>query len=174
MSSPHAHPPARRRPRLRGDDGAVVVEAALVLPLLFLIVFGMIDFGITLSDQINLREGVREGARQAVVVAPGGTQARPAADVVTFTKERIDARGGQTRVWVNPQANGSISAGQPGSWLTVCAYVPMDSLSGFFGPLLDGRWMYSEVTMRVEQPLPYSSASGDAAPSGEDWSSCHV
>jgi Flp pilus assembly protein TadG len=54
----------------RGDTGASAVEFALVVPLLLLIVFGIINFGILFSQQITINNGVREGARRAVVADP--------------------------------------------------------------------------------------------------------
>lgn len=49
--------------RWRRDRGAAAVEAALVLPLLLLLVFGIIDFGRMLNAQIKVTEAAREGAR---------------------------------------------------------------------------------------------------------------
>ena len=60
----------RRGSRVRGDDGASAVEFALVVPLLLLIVFGIINFGFVFSQQSSLNNGVREGARRAVVNDP--------------------------------------------------------------------------------------------------------
>jgi hypothetical protein len=159
---------ATRARRASSDRGAVVVESALVVPILLILVFGMIDFGINLSDQISVREGVREGVRQGVVDAPGATTID---DVVALTKSRIGVTNG-AKVYVVPQATATAAVGQPGSNLSVCAYVPMRSLSGFFKPLLNGRYMWSRVTMRVEQQLEYTSAGGDAAPSGSTWAGC--
>ena len=133
----------RRREAVSGDRGAVMVEAALVLPLLLLLVFGMIDFGVNLSDQISVREGVREGVRQAVVDAPG---AETIAEVVSLTEDRIGTGEAGTRVYVRPEATADAAAGKKGSNLSVCAYVPMRSLSGFYQPVLDGRYMWSRVT----------------------------
>ena len=48
----------RRKPR-----GAVIVEFALVVPFLFLIVFGIIDFSRAYAQLNNINSSLREGAR---------------------------------------------------------------------------------------------------------------
>lgn len=53
----------RRRPH--GDRGAVAVEAALVTPLILLIVFGIIEFTLLLKDNVAVSSAVRAGARTA-------------------------------------------------------------------------------------------------------------
>ncbi|WP_342672578.1 TadE family protein [Micromonospora mirobrigensis] len=57
--------PVSERDRCRADQGAAAVEMALVLPLLLLLVFGIIDFGRLLNQQITVTEAAREGARVA-------------------------------------------------------------------------------------------------------------
>jgi Flp pilus assembly protein TadG len=59
-----------------GERGAVLVEFALVLPLVVLFAFGVIEFGRAYSARISLTSAVREGAR---VAALGG-------DAVAATK----------------------------------------------------------------------------------------
>ena len=53
----------------RDERGAVVVEFALVLPLLVLFVFGIVEFGRAYNAKIELTSAVREGAR---ITALGG------------------------------------------------------------------------------------------------------
>ena len=55
------------------DHGAAVVEFALVLPLLMLMVFGTIQFGLLFNRQQALHAAAREGARVAAL--PSTTQA---------------------------------------------------------------------------------------------------
>src|SRR2546421_10205254 len=59
--------PKPRRSRGRDDRGAVLVEAALLLPFLFALLFGIIDFGFTFNDWISVRQGGRDGMRQLIV-----------------------------------------------------------------------------------------------------------
>jgi len=53
-------------------NGVASVEFALVAPVLFLLVLGMCQFGITLNQYITLTNAVRSGARQ-LSISRGGT-----------------------------------------------------------------------------------------------------
>jgi Flp pilus assembly protein TadG len=45
------------------DRGAIVVEFALILPILLILLFGIIEFGRAYNTQISLQGAAREGAR---------------------------------------------------------------------------------------------------------------
>ena len=49
------------------ENGAAALEFALVLPLLLLLVFGIIEFGIIMFDKAVLTNACREGARAGIV-----------------------------------------------------------------------------------------------------------
>ena len=51
----------------RGEDGAAAVEFALLLPLLVLLLFGFIQFGMAFNTRIQATNAAREGARAAVI-----------------------------------------------------------------------------------------------------------
>jgi Flp pilus assembly protein TadG len=53
--------------RLRQDDGAQLVEFALVLPLLLFVVLGIAEFGIIFQRYEVVTNAAREGARLAVL-----------------------------------------------------------------------------------------------------------
>lgn len=72
----------RPHARRRTDTGAAAVELALVLPVLFLVVAGIVDLGRVMYTQVMLTNAAREGARVAITSAPAGdiaTRARAAA-----------------------------------------------------------------------------------------------
>ena len=54
---------------MRCQQGASAVEFALVLPLLLLLTFGIIEFGILLYDKAVITNASREGARAGIVFA---------------------------------------------------------------------------------------------------------
>lgn len=51
------------------DNGQTLVEFALVLPLLLLLVFGIIQFGLLFHNKMVITSAAREGARKAVVTS---------------------------------------------------------------------------------------------------------
>ena len=54
------------------QKGAAAVEFAIILPLLLMLLFGIIEFGIILYDKAMITNASREGARAGIVfVDPG-------------------------------------------------------------------------------------------------------
>jgi Flp pilus assembly protein TadG len=53
--------------RSRRDRGAALVEFALIMPLLFLLVAGTIDFGYMINRDTLINNAAREGAREGTV-----------------------------------------------------------------------------------------------------------
>ena len=51
------------------DRGATLVEAAIVLPVFFLLVFGLLEFGFGFKDWLSINHAAREGARVSVAAA---------------------------------------------------------------------------------------------------------
>ena len=73
--------------RNRSERGAVLVEAAIALPLLLLVVMGIIDFGRLFQRYEVVTNAAREGARVAVL--PGYA----AADAQDRVKQYLAAGG---------------------------------------------------------------------------------
>jgi Flp pilus assembly protein TadG len=68
--------------RLTRDSGAALVEFAIIAPLLFMLVFGIIEFGRAYNAQNTLTHAAREGAREFAITqdaAAGETAAKSAA-----------------------------------------------------------------------------------------------
>ena len=53
--------------KMRDESGGSLVEFAVIAPLLFVILFGIIEFGILLYDQAKITNASREGARAGIV-----------------------------------------------------------------------------------------------------------
>ena len=52
---------------IQDEHGGSLVEFAIVMPLLFVILFGIIEFGILLYDKAMITNASREGARAGIV-----------------------------------------------------------------------------------------------------------
>ncbi len=57
----------------QSESGAALVEFTILMPVLFLILFGIIEFGMIIFAENNMTNAAREGARTAAV--SGGTLA---------------------------------------------------------------------------------------------------
>jgi Flp pilus assembly protein TadG len=61
----------RLRTFFQNQDGAVILETALMLTIILLVTFGMVDFGRVMYTSNNLISAAREGARFGAVENPG-------------------------------------------------------------------------------------------------------
>ena len=52
------------RRKMRQEQGQTMVEFALVMPVLLLVIFGIIQFGVLYNDYISLTDATRVGARR--------------------------------------------------------------------------------------------------------------
>ena len=55
--------------KIRSESGTSAVELALLLPVLMMILFGIIEFGMALYRQAILTNASREGARLGIVLS---------------------------------------------------------------------------------------------------------
>jgi len=68
----------KRIKKAKDETGGSMVEFALISPLLFLILFGIIEFGLLLFDKAVLTNACREGARAGIVFS----DPRPSSDEI--------------------------------------------------------------------------------------------
>jgi len=69
------HRPTRRAALSRRQRGVAAVEFALILPVMFLLIYGMITYGLILVAQQTLTVAVGEGARAALRYSTNPTSA---------------------------------------------------------------------------------------------------
>jgi Flp pilus assembly protein TadG len=62
-----------RRPRRRSERAVTLVEFALVAPVLLLLLLGLLVLGIAITNQVQLSNAVRDGARAAALCGGAGT-----------------------------------------------------------------------------------------------------
>lgn len=178
----------RRSPRhlrRRSQRGAVLVEAALVIPVLIIFIMGVVDLSVLHQDKISLRNGVREAARQGGATRFGGNDSCALNPVPTnantrqlacMLKRRTELD--QTRIRVKfrviSEANpASGAAWAPGELLLVCAMSQATSTTRFFAPALDGRVQVSRMTAMIERPATGGFGDMEETPlAGQTWSWC--
>ncbi len=92
--------PISRLPKLaKSEQGTTAVEFALFLPLLVVLVFGMIDFGLMLWQKEVLVNATREGARQGILFGSGNGQTEIETAVAQAVNDGgIDASGLNVKV----------------------------------------------------------------------------
>ena len=72
------------------DRGAAAVEFALVVPLLVLLVFGIISYGVMLSFRQTLSQATTEGARAAAVTL---VEAQKTSQGIAAVNDALDSTG---------------------------------------------------------------------------------
>ena len=72
----HPRPRGRLRAFRRDERGTALVEFALIAPLLFLLLFGIIDFGRALDYYNQVTQLAGQGARAAAVNRYAGRHSR--------------------------------------------------------------------------------------------------
>lgn len=88
----------KRPVQMYDERGASAVEFALLLPLLMIILFGIIEFGMALYRQAILTNASREGARLGIVQSvPAITNAQINARIDTYLTAAGIAPGSVTR-----------------------------------------------------------------------------
>lgn len=127
--------------RIRHERGQTATEFALVLPVLALLLFGVIQFGILFNNYVTLTDAVRSGARKAAVSRQAGNPTGDAEAAVRKAADTLD----QTKLSV------SVTPGTPwahGSEVTVRATYPYEI--NLIGLVLASGQLKSETVERVE------------------------
>jgi Flp pilus assembly protein TadG len=124
---------------LRNERGQTLAEFALVLPLLGMLLFGIVQFGIVFNNYLTLTDAVRAGARKAVV-------SRHLGDRVTVTKTAV--KSSATGLPLTDDRIEVDSVWTPGSDVTVSASYPYSI--DLLGLVVQSGDLKSTSTERVE------------------------
>jgi len=176
----------------RDERGTAIVEMAVCASLLMVLLFGIIDFGMTMSNYIAVREGVAAAARSASVAnfgtnssctqnnltATSGSVTTDMSDLVCLVKQKIGLNAANLYVAIrfDPSSTSypaGTSAPPVGNGIIVCAAYKNSTVTGMF-PMLNNTPLKAKVDMRIE------TASGNAEnqvsespdPTGQSWSWC--
>jgi Flp pilus assembly protein TadG len=145
--------------RFHGDDGAAMVEFALVAPLVLLIVFGIIEFGFAFSSQLELRSASREGGRLASVdngcaaSTTCGTRQAQTDALIAATRLKASglAAGSSIKASVScSNASGLCQDAAVGDNVTMCLNLTLRSQTSLFSAMLDNKVIASKATFRLE------------------------
>lgn len=143
------HGKVRRRRRLHSGRGQSLAEFALIAPVFFLVVFGIVDFSRMVQSYVTMQHSAREGARYAVTGRGDCAASTPnranCIDYVTRRSADNLANSSGTTVTVRswPFASGGLSAtpqagpGQQCDGVEVKVdydYHPMTPIISFFVP----------------------------------------
>lgn len=133
----------------RNEDGAVLVEFALVLPLLLLLVIGMLQFGIVLNAKIDETHLASSGARYAAVDQNPGPDTLQ--QYIKLQADTSDLRENAQVCLDFPENAVTLTAGEPGDPVRVIMRYTYELL-----PFLSNRLgiasidVVGEATMRLE------------------------
>jgi Flp pilus assembly protein TadG len=135
--------PRHRRP-LRDSRGQALVEFALVLPLLAMLLFGIVQFGIVFNHYIDLTDATRAGARKAAV----SRQTTDPSGPVGVTKTAVISSAGDIKL-----KSTDITVTTPSGW-TQGAEVSVEAMYPYsiniLGIVVASGNLHSKTTERVE------------------------
>lgn len=153
--------------RLADATASEVAEAALVLPLAFMMLLGIYWFGRAFNIYATINHAAREGARAAVAQTCASCTNEPpsasqVASIVTQALQASSVDPNQVQAYVNPATNfcGGIGAGSACATaglngnITVCKQVQLTPLNSTYPPVCG-------VSVTFEYPyqfwLPFTS-----------------
>ena len=168
-----------------------MVELAIVLPLFVLLIFGVIEFGMVYNNDISLRQGAREAARQGAVgtFGPASTTGSPCyltgttgastdmKKLMCLAKNQIGLDGTKLRVKILSGSADFSSTGTfaKGDSLIVCAQYPIDGAANLVSPFLSHATLRTKAAIRIETSYSSTETGGEETPpTGADWSWCTV
>lgn len=180
--------------RGRRDRGASAVEFALVAPVLFLLLFGIVDYGLWFADSITIRQGAASGARYGSQLPsdttkwpswPTGASCDSVAWNPSTTSPQIKALGCAILAGVRP-LSGKVyvkiamldpktlteDSPSPASWsageaLRVCLLQAHGSITGFIP--LPSDTITARADMPIESSVSNLTAGAQELPSGLSW-----
>jgi Flp pilus assembly protein TadG len=155
----------------RDSGGAGAVEFALVSVFVFPLLFGMIQYGLLFNDYLQVRQGVRQGARTGVVqTMPSCSGATTTGALIKcFTKTQVSPVTGPVTAYVD--APSGWAKGKP---LVVCAVVKSAGFGGLI-PVPGNGYVKAKTQMVIEVDTPAGTgfpASDGTDPTGGSWTWC--
>ena len=155
--------PAWKEAMIEDENGGSLIEFAIIAPLLFVILFGIIEFGVLLYDKAMLTNASREGARAGIVYdfdSTAGTNhpdnATIIATVQQYCQDYLISFDSSSAVNIAISRAGSSSLDSAGDQLTVNVTYPFrflvfsNILALLGGDINDNLNLQAETVMRME------------------------
>jgi Flp pilus assembly protein TadG len=131
---------AAKRVDVRNERGQTMVEFALIMPVLCMVLFAIIQFGILFNDYLSLTDATRVGARKAAV-------SRTATSPAAVTEAAVRAAAADLN---NADLDVDVTASSwtPGGEVTVETSYPYDV--NVLGMVVASGRLRSSITERIE------------------------
>lgn len=141
---------SRRAPQVTDRQGAAVVETALVLPLFFLVVMGVIEFGRAFMVAQLLTNAAREGAREAITA--GSTNSAVISKVKGLVSDTCKVAEGKINVVVTVDGSTSkeLATAERRDMCEVEISLPVGDISLIPVKFLSGATLRGQAAMRHE------------------------
>ena len=132
-----------------------MVEMALVLPIFFMVVLGIVEFGRAMMVGQMVTNAAREGTRMGIV--DGETNTTVTDWIEDFLEDSINVDPADVTVTItvteatgNPPAANQIGNASAKDLITVNVSVPFDKVSYIPGDYLNGKNLAAQSAMRHE------------------------
>jgi len=136
-------------------SGAAVVEAALVLPIFFMVVLGIIEFGRGMMVGQMVTNASRQAARDSIV--DGSTNTGVTASVKQLLQDTLGVNESDVSVTItvvpgagNPDPNDDLSKALPKDLCRVAVSVPYNKVGYIAGRFLNAANIRGACAMRHE------------------------
>lgn len=141
----------------RRQRGQAMVEFALILPMLLILIFGILEFAFIMTDQIELNNAVREGARAGAVHIDGNTQSGITTDAYNHADSSSGALISCTPKNVSvppPQNYPNYSAPGPAEVTVtiICIYTPVTPLGKLVSGVMSKPVKFSASATKMIEP----------------------
>jgi Flp pilus assembly protein TadG len=135
---PRMDPRRQLRASLPGRKGSTTVEFALVLPVLMVLLFGIVEFGLIFKDVLAINQAAREGARAAAVGSTTTTVSnRVTSSAATLTTANLTItssyrtyNNGVWSAWTSLANSGEVNAAPSGAQVRVAVSYPHNLVTG--------------------------------------------
>ena len=132
-----------------------MVEMALVMPVFFLVVLGIIEFGRAMMVSNLVTSAAREGARMAVV--DGSTNSEVTGAINTFLNQSLGVSSSNVSTTItvvaaegNADPANQVANARTRDLITVKVQIPFDKVALLGGKYLSGKQLVGQSAMRHE------------------------